>query len=319
MPSHDTIYDLAHASGIHLHAGQTDAIIEYLDDQEHVACYVPADALFKVGGDGLRLKEPGILITEKRLVTVQRLGLISNKYKFKYFSFANLSSALSIARPTAAYGPWHVDWQMTSGAWYRATFSTESSARTLHDCLGRNAAGARIDPESVRPIQAPYWSSVERIKGEWPRDTLNVMLDLQNFQRALALYERDDYESMMQCATLFAAALAHSLYGSDLVHGTDLRDAVHKTLFCALCAPPDGRTFAESAERAARLALTIMRENAWQPASFGGITPLSEPMIMDKGNCFLLSAAVAPPGEPWAGDLRAFFSVPSPSRVGGSA
>ena len=35
-----------------------------------------------------------------------------------------------------------------------------------------------------------------------------------------------------------------------------------------------------------------------------------EPMMMDKGNYLLLTAAVAPPGQPWAGNLRAFFSMP---------
>jgi hypothetical protein len=37
---------------------------------------------------------------------------------------------------------------------------------------------------------------------------------------------------------------------------------------------------------------------------------------MDKGNHLLLAAAIAPPGQPWAGDLRAFFSVPPTSTVG---
>jgi hypothetical protein len=96
--------------------------------------------------------------------------------------------------------------------------------------------------------------------------------------------------------------------------GDELPETVHKALYCSLCKPPDGRTFADSAQKAARLAMTIMRENGWQPPSLGGTITFFEPMMMDKGNYMLLGTAVAPPGQPWAGDLRAFFSVaPEPT------
>ena len=160
------------------------------------------------------------------------------------------------------------------------------------------------------------WSKIENIRGEWPRATLDPAADLANFQRALALYERDDYRAMMQCASLFATALAHSLYGPGILKNNDLPETVHKTLYCSLCKPPDGRTFADSAQKAARLAMTIMRENGWQPPSLGGTMTAFEPMMMDTGNHALLTAAVAPAGQPWAGNLRAFFSVPPQPAVG---
>lgn len=160
------------------------------------------------------------------------------------------------------------------------------------------------------------WSKVDSIRAEWPQSSLDPAADLQKFQHALALYERDDYASMMQCATMFASALAHSLYGPGILRGNQLPETVHKTLYCSLSRPPDGRTFAESAQKAARLALTIMRENGWQPTSFGGTSPVSEAMIMDKGNYMLLSGAIAPVGQPWLGNLKAFFAVP-PSPIAG--
>jgi hypothetical protein len=159
------------------------------------------------------------------------------------------------------------------------------------------------------------WLNIDSIRAEWPQRSLNPAADTQNYQRAVALYERDDYGAMMACATWFATALAHSLYGPGIVAGDDLAQTVHRTLYCALCRPSDGQTFAESAQKAARLAMTIMRENRWQPASLGGATPLSEAMIMDKGNHLLLTAAIAPAGQPWAGDLKAFFAVPHASSV----
>jgi len=158
------------------------------------------------------------------------------------------------------------------------------------------------------------WSNIENIRSEWTRVALDPSTDLQGFQQALALYDRDDYAAMMQCATLFATALAHSLYGPGVLKGDDLPETVHKTLYTALCPPPSGRTFADSAQKAARLALTIMRENNWQPPAFGGTGTYFERMMMDKGNYLLLGTAISPPDEPWAGDLKAFFLVaPQPA------
>jgi TPR repeat protein len=175
-----------------------------------------------------------------------------------------------------------------------------------------STAGER--PTAAAP--AADWSKIENIRGEWPRATLDPTADLANFQRALTLYERDDYPAMMQCATLFATALAHSLYGPGILKGNDLPETVHKALYCSLCKPPDGRTFADSAQKAARLAMTILRENGWQPPSLGGTMTAFEPMMMDTGNRVLLAAAVASSGQPWAGNLQAFFSVPPQPAVG---
>ena len=123
--------------------------------------------------------------------------------------------------------------------------------------------------------------------------------DLQRYQHAIALYDRDDYASMMQCATSLRPRWRIRCMARASLRGDELPDAVHKTLFCSLCAPPDGRTFAESAQKAARLAMTIMRENGWQPPSLGGTITHFERMMMDKGNYMLLGTAIAPPGHPW--------------------
>ena len=109
---------------------------------------------------------------------------------------------------------------------------------------------------------------------------------------------------MMRCATLLATALALSLYGPRIVHGT-----VFRTLYASLEAPPDGQTFADSARRSARLALTLIRENGWQPASMGG-SGLFDQLVIDKGNFMLLTTAASSTGLPWDGGLQAFFSVP---------
>jgi TPR repeat protein len=168
-------------------------------------------------------------------------------------------------------------------------------------------------PLTVPARPTTDWSKLDNVRNEWPRAALDPAADLQKLQDALTLYERNDYGSMMRCATLFATTLAHSLYGPGFVKGDDLPETVRKTLYCSLCPSPDGRTFAESAQKAARLALTIMRENGWQPPSFGGTMTFFEPMVMDKGNYILLGTAIAQPGQPWTGDLKAFFSVtPTP-------
>lgn len=172
--------------------------------------------------------------------------------------------------------------------------------------------------QSASGTAAGGWSNIENIRAEWPRAGLDAVMDLQGYREALSLYERDDYASMMRCATLLAKLLAHTLYGPGILKREELPEVVYKTIYTSLVAPPDGRTFAETARKAVRLALTIMRENRWQPPSLGGATPHFERMMMDKGNYVLLGAAIAPPDEPWAGDLRAFFAETPQATLGAS-
>ena len=179
----------------------------------------------------------------------------------------------------------------------------------------KKAASAAGPAPTEEPTPGVDWSDIESIRAEWPRNMLNPAADLQGFDQARVLYERDDYATMMRCATLFATALAHSLHGPGILKGNDFPETIHKTLYCSMCPPPDGRTFADSAQKAARLALTLMRENGWQPPSYGGTTSVFESMIKDPGNFMLLTESIAPAGEPWRGDLKAFFAVPPTSLV----
>lgn len=175
-------------------------------------------------------------------------------------------------------------------------------------------------PAVAAPLQAVSsstdWSKIDSIRAEWPKVSLDPTADIQQWKQGLTLFERDDYPAMMQCATLFATALAHSLYGEGILPGNDLPKTAHKALYCSLCAPPDGRTFADSAQKTAHLAMTIIRENGWQPKLYGGNMTFFEPMMMDKGNNLSLTAAVAPADEPWAGDLKRFFAVPPSPTIG---
>lgn len=163
------------------------------------------------------------------------------------------------------------------------------------------AAGSAASPAG--------WANIEAVRAEWPRSQLNEQADLRSWAEGVRLYDNDDYESMMRCATLLSAALAHSLYGEGILRGPDLPETVHKVLFCSLFRPPDGTTFRDSAQHAARLALMIIRENGWQPESMGG-RGLFDHLIMASGSYLLLGMVIGPAGRPWEGDLRSFFAVP---------
>lgn len=171
------------------------------------------------------------------------------------------------------------------------------------------APAAAPTPTDPGPSGPAGWADINAIRSEWPESQLNAEEDLRAWQEGIRLYDNDDYASMMRCANLLSQALAHSLYGEGILRGTDLPETVHKVLYCSLSAPPDGRTFNDTAQRPARLALTIIRENGWQPAGMGG-SGLYDQMIMDKGNYMLLTAAVAPGDRAWEGDLKGFFAVP---------
>jgi hypothetical protein len=164
---------------------------------------------------------------------------------------------------------------------------------------------------AAEPPRSPSagWADIEAVRAEWPRPRLDPEADLRAWREGMQLYEgSDDYQSMMRCAFMLSAALAHSLYGEGILRGNDLPDTVHRVLYSALCAPPDRQTFADDAQRAARLALTVIRENGWQPASMGG-QGLFDKFIMDTGNYMLLCAAVGPGGG-LPGNLKAFLAVP---------
>src|SRR3954454_24742785 len=147
--------------------------------------------------------------------------------------------------------------------------SEPTSAAPAAQSVSSAAAGQPPDSRATSQPGAG-WSDIEAIRAEWPRGSLNVEVDRASRDEGLRLYQNDDYQSMMRCAPLLATAVAHSLYGEGILRGAELPETVHKIFYAALEAPPDGRTFADNAQKAARLALTIVRENAWQPTSMGG-------------------------------------------------
>lgn len=167
---------------------------------------------------------------------------------------------------------------------------------------------AEAQPAAASPgPAATHWADIETIRAEWPRAGLDASADLAAWQEGVRLYQNDDYPSMMRCAQRVAPALAHSLYGEPILHGADLPETVHKALFSALSPPPDGKTFDDPAQRVCRLALTIIRENGWQPVSMGG-NGMFDSFI--DGSRILLGIALAPDEMSMGGNLPEFFAVP---------
>jgi TPR repeat protein len=173
------------------------------------------------------------------------------------------------------------------------------------------AAAPPIAAESPAPAavaaDGPHWTDIESIRAEWPQSSLDAQADLASWRRGVELYQNDDYGSMMRCAQLLAPALAHSLHGEGILHGADLPETVHKALFAALSPPPDGQTFEEATQRVCRLALTIIRENGWQPQSMGGGGQFDN--FLD-GSRILLGIALSRDGFSMGGNLSEFFAVP---------
>jgi hypothetical protein len=156
---------------------------------------------------------------------------------------------------------------------------------------------------------APGWSNVNAIRAEWPSTSLDRSADLGSWQQGVRQFEGNDadYRVMMRCTSLLAPALAHTLYGPSILRHDDLQETVAMVLYASLAKPPDGRTFSDSSQRAARLALTVAREQGWMP--WGAHDRIAQ-IINDRANSMLLTLAIAPEGKPWLGDLFAFFAVP---------
>jgi TPR repeat protein len=150
---------------------------------------------------------------------------------------------------------------------------------------------------------------IDTIRAEWPASDLDQESDLARWREGMALYAAEDYSSMKRCAELLSPALAHCLYGVGFLRGPDLPETVHRVLFASLFPPPDCQTVAPTSERAARLALTLLREYRWQPVSMGGDGRFGQ-FFNDTGNYLVLSSSIGPEGSPWEGNLREFFSIP---------
>jgi hypothetical protein len=164
----------------------------------------------------------------------------------------------------------------------------------------------RKKPPPEREDRGPLL--LDDIRAEWPQGSLDTESDLVGWHQGIDLYTNSDYPSMMRCATLLAAALAHDLYHGNVVPRDDVPDTVLKIIWSSTAPPPDGKTFAPSAEKAARLAMAITRELGFQPMSMGGNGAFDH-LIQDPGRRILLDGVVNRPGEYHQG-LQQFFAVP---------
>lgn len=156
-------------------------------------------------------------------------------------------------------------------------------------------------------MQEVDWADLAEVRREWPRDEQSVDADLAAWREGGQLYaDRNDYASMIRAGGLLCRALRHELHGSGPLDGTDLPTTVHRVLFAASTAPPDGQTLSPEAARQLRLALTIVKKHGWQSPAMGGDGMMEE---FISARFMIFSAAVAPRArEPWTGDLRDFFT-----------
>jgi hypothetical protein len=153
------------------------------------------------------------------------------------------------------------------------------------------------------------WSDIEMVRREWPTNGMDPAVDLEAWRVGQQLYAaNDDYHSMIRAAELMCQALRHHLYGPGLLKGQDLPPTVHSVLYAACTPPPGTPTLTEQASKQLRLALTICRENGWQPKYLGGDGAMDRAFAQNRE--FLFGSAIAPPGEAVA-SLESFFGTTS--------
>lgn len=136
--------------------------------------------------------------------------------------------------------------------------------------------------------------SFEQILTEWAPFVVSQSEALDCWSRAIAQFQRDDYESETTAAKLFAVAVATDVVNPFNESEEALKTALYAMLYGALSVPPDGRTFASELQRVCRLALGVIRERGWQPRRFGGDggSVDIERVLSLPPNVFLLSTAL---------------------------
>lgn len=187
-------------------------------------------------------------------------------------------------------------------------------APTFSSSTQSSAVGS-VPADPVRVARSSDWSDIDSIRAEWPKSALDREADLKKRDEGISLYNQGPEQSpasALRSATLLAPSLAHSLCGEGILRGQDLIDTVYKTLLASLGAAGE-RTIPEEAKRTARLALTLVRENGWQPAAMGG-DGLFDNILTQTYAALMLPAVIGPRSRPWEGDLKGFFAVP-PKRL----
>jgi TPR repeat protein len=154
----------------------------------------------------------------------------------------------------------------------------------------------------------PEWSSIERVRNDWPTTSLIAARDLDGWRQAKVLYDNnDDYESMMMCSDLFSYALSHHLHRNPIVPEDEVFDATNSILYSSITRPPDGLSLPLDVQRNIRLALTFVREYGWQPIAMGGSGQV-DGLLLDPGCSGLYCVSLAT-GEDSSGVLERFFAV----------
>src|SRR5262249_24469744 len=121
-------------------------------------------------------------------------------------------------------------------------------------------------PRAKAPVATVDWSDIEMIRREWPSSGMDPVADLEAWRAGQQLYAaNDDYRSMIRAGELMCQALRHNLYGQGVLRAQELPATVHSVLYAACTRPPGTPTMPEQVRRQMRLALTVCRENGWQP------------------------------------------------------
>ncbi len=160
-----------------------------------------------------------------------------------------------------------------------------------------------MSPIDERPVDGPLLDQVRR---EWPLDGADRDADVQAWRLGTGLYEDDDEDeddgTLLRAGDLMALAVRHHLHGEDVLRDDDLAVTVHSLLFAATTPLPGTSRVPAGASRLVRLALAVVKQRGWQPASRGGNGQIAAELFEDDDIAHVLAEAIAPV------DLVSFFA-----------
>jgi len=116
------------------------------------------------------------------------------------------------------------------------------------------------------------WSLIDSVRREWPSEDFDAGSDLASWHggnELCASAEIDDDAALDRAVALMCMALRHHLYSDGILTTADLQQTVHNVLALAISRSVEELFPSPAQCRNIRLALTIMREHQWQPASTG--------------------------------------------------
>ena len=165
------------------------------------------------------------------------------------------------------------------------------------------AATPQYASASSLPQPSTDWTDVANVKAEWQGSNLQTREDgLLGWSNGTRLFAEGPIPPQrLNVAEYITRGLAHHLF-QPILSDADALLACKRVLTLVDQIPSEPAFMAEFGPRLSRLALTIVREQGWQPSELGGDNSVTAEILQARPDGLVVYSALCPgvaPGDVW--------------------